>query len=103
MFPKEGKTNITTHKAATPVDGMVATFEALVIPGQTLTSGTKFATIRVNDTYKDFIYNLNKDITLAQGTQYTFNLTLTSQQTVTVDEITQGNWGNGGSYDLSTQ
>jgi hypothetical protein len=57
----------------------------------------------VNDTYKDFIYNLNKDITLAQGTQYTFNLTLTSQQTVTVDEITQGNWGNGGSYDLSTQ
>ena len=103
MYPKEGKTNITTHKAATPAAGMVATFEALVIPGQTLASGTKFATIRVNDTYKEFIYNLNKDITLAQGTQYTFNLTLTSQQTVTVDEITQGDWGNGGSYDLSTQ
>lgn len=103
MYPKEETADITTHKAATPAAGMVATFEALVIPSQTLASGTKFATIRVNDTYKDFIYNLNKDITLAQGTQYTFNLTLTSQQTVTVDEITQGNWGNGGSYDLSTQ
>ena len=102
MYPR-GTTDIIAHKAATPSTGMVATFEALVIPGQTLVNGAKFATIRVNDTYKDFIYNLNKDITLAQGTKYTFNLTLTSQQTVIVDEITQGDWGYGGSYDLSTQ
>lgn len=103
MYPKGGITDIIAHKAATPSTGMVATFEALVIPGQTLVNGAKFATIKVDGNYKDFIYYLNKGITLAQGTKYTFNLTLTSQQTVTVDEITQGNWGNGGSYDLNTQ
>ena len=57
---------------------MVATFEALVIPGQTISQGTQFATIEVND--KDFAYTLDKDITFAQGTRYTFNLILTSSR-----------------------
>ena len=96
-------TDIAAHKATTPSTGMVATFEALVIPGQTLANGVKFATIKVDGNYKDFIYNLNKEIILAQGTKYTFNLTLTSQQTVTVNSITAGDWGDGGSHNLETE
>ena len=69
--------DIQAHKSASPASGMVATFEALVIPGQTISQGTQFATIEVND--KDFAYTLDKDITFAQGTRYTFNLILTSE------------------------
>lgn len=97
---QSGNTDIQAHKSASPAGGMVATFEALVIPGQTISKGTPFATIKVDGSYKDFTYALDKDITFAQGTRYTFNLMLTSEQTVTVGGIEVGGWGSGGTYDL---
>lgn len=90
--------DIQAHKSASPASGMVATFEALVIPGQTISQGTQFATIEVND--KDFAYTLDKGITFAQGTRHTFNLILTSEQAVTVSGIEVGDWDNGGTHTL---
>lgn len=92
--------DIQAHKSASPADGMVATFEALVIPGQKISQGTPFATIKVNGSYKDFAYTLDEDITFAQGTRYTFNLILTSKQAVTVSGIEVGDWGDGGTHVL---
>lgn len=97
---QSGDADIQAHKSASPAGGMVATFEALVIPGQTISRGKPFATIQVNDNYKDFAYTLDENITFAQGTRYTFNLTLTSEQTVTVSGIEVGGWGNGGTHNL---
>lgn len=95
---QSGNTDIQAHKSASPAGGMVATFEALVIPGQTISQNTPFATIKVND--KNFAYTLDKDITFVQGTRYTFNLMLTSKQAVTVSGIEVGGWGNGGTHVL---
>lgn len=97
---QSGDVDIQAHKSASTASGMVATFEALVIPGQTIIQGTLFATIEVNGSYKDFAYTLDENITFARGTRYTFNLTLTSEQTVTVGGIEVGGWDNGGTYDL---
>lgn len=94
--PLSENVDIQAHKSASPATGAVATFEALIIPGQTISSGTAFATIKVNDNYGDFIYSLGNDITFAQGTRYTFNLKLTSNKTVAVSSIEVDNWGDGG-------
>lgn len=95
---QSGNTDIQAHKFASPASGMVATFEALVIPEQTISKGTPFATIEVNG--KNFAYTLDKDITFTQGTRYTFNLMLTSKQAVTVSSIEVGDWGDGGTHTL---
>ncbi len=99
FYQMSGTTNIQTHRADTPASGAAATFEALVIPGQTISSGTTFATITVtkDGSKKTLTYSPDKDITFTQGTRHTFNLTLTQYGIVgdiTVDNI---NWETGAS------
>ena len=58
------------------------------------------------DGYAPFYYTQGDDEALASwdyGDVYTYCIEINSTGAVTVGSVTQGNWGNGGSYDLSTQ
>ncbi|HIZ33901.1 MAG TPA: fimbrillin family protein [Candidatus Bacteroides merdigallinarum] len=92
---------ITPHTAAT-TSGYVATFEALVIP-QTVSTGTLFQ-FYVGDV-GPFRYEVPAGgSTWNAGTEYTYNVTLKAEnKTVTVNSISAGGWGNGGSHDLETE
>ena len=92
---------ITPHKAAT-ANSCAATFEALVIP-QTVSTGTLFQFYVGN--VGPFRYEVPAEgITWETGKVYTYNVTLKAEnQTVTVNSINTGGWGDGGNYDLETE
>lgn len=92
---------ITPHNAATAT-GCVASFEALVIP-QTVNTGTLFQFYVGN--VGPFRYTVpTGGITWNAGMVYTYNVTLKAEnQTVTVNSITAGGWGDGGSHNLETE
>ena len=92
---------ITPHKAAT-ANSCAATFEALVIP-QTVSTGTLFQFYVGN--VGPFRYTVPAEgITWNAGMEYTYNVTLKAEnQTVTVNNITAGGWGDGGSHNLETE
>lgn len=92
---------ITPHKATT-TNGCAATFEALVIP-QTVSTGTLFQ-FTVGDV-GPFRYEVPAGgITWNAGMEYTYNVTLKAEnQTVTINSITAGGWGDGGSHNLETE
>ena len=92
---------IAPHKAAT-ANGCAATFEALVIP-QTVSTGILFQ-FYVGDV-GPFRYTVPAGgITWNAGMEYTYNVTLKAEnQTVTVNSISAGGWGNGGNHNLETE
>lgn len=92
---------ITPHQAAT-TSGNAATFEALVIP-QTVSTGTLFQ-FYVGEV-GPFTYEVPAGgIIWETGMKYTYNVTLKAEgQTVTINSINAGGWGNGGSHDLETE
>ncbi len=93
--------DITPHKAET-TNGYAATFEALVIP-QTVSAESTLFQFYVGDV-GPFRYTVStEDITWETGKKYTYNVTIIGKAEVVVNSVTQGNWGDGGSYDLSTQ
>ena len=79
----------------------LVSFGALVIP-QTIDEGNTLFSFTVDE--QTYYYKVpSGGITWSAGTEYTYNVTIIGEAEVVVNSITQGNWGNGGSYDLSTQ
>ena len=79
----------------------LVSFGALVIP-QTIAEGQTLFTFTVDE--QTYYYKVpSGGITWNAGTEYTYNVTIIGEAEVVVNSVTQGNWGYGGSYDLSTQ
>ena len=79
----------------------LVSFGALVIP-QTINEGNTLFSFTVDE--QTYYYEVpSGGITWSAGTEYTYNVTIIGEAEVVVNSVTQGNWGNGGSYDLSTQ
>ena len=79
----------------------LVSFGALVIP-QTISEGLILFSFTVDG--QTYTYTVpTGGITWKNGTEYTYNVTIIGEAEVVVNSVTQGNWGDGGSYDLSTQ
>ena len=79
----------------------LVSFGALVIP-QTIAEGETLFTFTVDE--QTYYYKVpSGDITWENGKEYTYNVTIIGEAEVVVNSVTQGDWGNGGSYDLSTR
>ena len=79
----------------------LVSFGALVIP-QTIAGGETLFTFTVDE--QTYYYKApSGGIMWSAGTEYTYNVTIIGEAEVVVNSVTQGNWGDGGSYDLSTQ
>ena len=79
----------------------LVSFGALVIP-QTISEGQALFTFTVDG--QTYYYKVpSGGITWSAGTEYTYNVTIIGEAEVVVNSVTQGDWGDGGSYDLSTQ
>ena len=79
-------------------------YEALVLPGELIYNEKIFKFSF--DGYAPFYYTQGDDEALVSwdyGDAYTYCIEINSTGAVTVGSVTQGNWGYGGSYDLSTQ
>ena len=79
-------------------------YEALVLPGEVIYNKKIFKFSF--DGYAPFYYTQGDDEALVSwdyGDVYTYCIEINSTGAVTVGSVTQGNWGDGGSYDLSTQ
>ena len=77
----------------------LASFAALVIP-QTVESNYRYLVIK-NGNASYFCYS-STEITWSAGHSYTYEVTITRENGVTVNNITVSDWGNGGNYDLTT-
>lgn len=77
----------------------LASFAALVIP-QTVESNYCYLVIK-NGNASYFCYS-STEITWSAGRSYTYEVTITRENRVTVDNITVSGWDNGGNYDLTT-
>ena len=79
----------------------LVSFGALVIP-QTISEGQILFSFTVDG--QTYTYTVpTGGIAWENGKEYTYNLTIIAEAEVVVNSVTQGNWGDGGSYDLSTQ
>ena len=79
----------------------LVSFGALVIP-QTINEGNTLFSFTVDG--QTYTYTVpTGGIAWNMGTEYTYNVTIIGEAEVVVNSVTQGNWGDGGSYDLSTQ
>lgn len=79
----------------------LVSFGALVIP-QTISEGQTLFTFTVDG--QTYYYKVpSGDIKWETRKEYTYNVTIIGEAEVVVNSVTQGDWGNGGSYDLSTQ
>lgn len=77
-------------------------YEALVLPGEVIYNKKIFKFSF--DGYAPFYYTHSNDlISCGYGDVYTYCIEINSTGAVTVGSVTQGDWGDGGSYDLSTQ
>ena len=94
--------NLGTPGTIIPRKATNTHFEALVIP-QTVSTGTLFQFYVGN--VGPFRYTVPAEgITWNAGTKYTYNVTLKAENlTVTVNSITAGGWGDGGSHNLETE
>lgn len=77
----------------------LASFAALVIP-QTVESNYRYLVIK-NGNASYFCYS-STEITWSAGHSYTYEVTITRENGVTVNNITVSGWDNGGNYDLTT-
>ena len=79
----------------------LVSFGALVIP-QNIDEGNTLFSFTVDE--QTYYYKVpSGGITWSAGTEYTYNVTIIGEAEVVVGSVTQGDWGNGGSYDLSTR
>ena len=77
-------------------------YEALVLPGEVIYNKKIFKFSF--DGYAPFYYTHSNDlISWGYGDVYIYCIEINSTGAVTVGSVTQGDWGDGGSYDLSTQ
>lgn len=77
----------------------LASFAALVIP-QTVESNYRYLVIKNGNT-RYFCYS-STEITWSAGHSYTYEVTITIENGVTVNNITVSDWGNGGNHELTT-
>ena len=79
----------------------LVSFGALVIP-QTIAEGETLFTFTVDG--QTYYYEVpSGGIKWETRKEYTYNVTIIGEAEVVVNSVTQGDWGDGGSYDLSTQ
>ena len=79
----------------------LVSFGALVIP-QTISEGQLLFSFTVDG--QTYTYTVpTGGIAWENGKEYTYNVTIIGEAEVVVNSVTQGDWGNGGSYNLSTQ
>ena len=79
-----------------------ASYEALVLPEYMIAYEDIFKFSF--EGYAPFYYTQDYQLTSwGYGDVYTYCIEINSTGAVTVGSVTQGNWGDGGSYDLSTQ
>ena len=79
----------------------LVSFGALVIP-QTISEGQILFSFTVDG--QTYTYTVpTGGIAWENGKEYIYNVTIIGEAEVVVNSVTQGNWGDGGSYDLSTQ
>ena len=76
----------------------LASFAALVIP-QTVKENEYYLVINNRREYSCYA---SKDIVWKAGHSYTYEVTITKESGVWVENITVSDWGNGGNYDLTT-
>ncbi|MCF2738819.1 fimbrillin family protein [Bacteroides caecigallinarum] len=76
----------------------LASFAALVIP-QTVKEKEYYLVINNRREYSCYA---SKDIVWKAGHSYTYEVTITKESGVLVENITVSDWGNGGNYDLTT-
>ena len=76
----------------------LASFAALVIP-QTVKEKEYYLVINNRREYSCYA---SKDIAWKAGHSYTYEVTITKESGVWVENITVSDWGNGGNYDLTT-
>ena len=77
----------------------LASFAALVIP-QTVKEKEYYLVINNRREYSCYA---SKDIVWKAGHSYTYEVTITKESGVWVNNITVSDWGNGGNYDLTTE
>lgn len=78
----------------------LASFAALVIP-QTVES--LFPYLVIKNGLRSYPCYSSTEITWSAGHSYTYEVTITIENGVTVNNITVSDWGNGGNYDLTTE
>lgn len=79
----------------------LVSFGALVIP-QTIDEGNTLFSFTVDE--QTYYYEVpSGGIKWETRKEYTYNVTIIGEAEVVVNSVTQGDWGDGGSYDLSTQ
>lgn len=76
----------------------LASFAALVIP-QTVKENECYLVINNRREYSCYA---SKDIVWKAGHSYTYEVTITKENRVTVDNITVSGWDNGGNHELTT-
>ena len=76
----------------------LASFAALVIP-QTVKENERYLVINERDAYRCIA---SKDIVWSAGHSYTYEVTITRESGVLVENITVSDWGNGGNHELTT-
>ena len=92
--------NLGQQRMSDGITSLVS-FGALVIP-QTIAEGETLFTFTVDE--QTYTYTVPAGgITWECGKEYTYNVTIIGEAEVVVNSVTQGDWGDGGSYDLSTQ
>ena len=77
----------------------LVSFAALVIP-QTVES--LFPYLVIKNGIRSYPCYSSTEITWESGHSYTYEVTITRENRVTVNNITVSDWGNGGNYDLTT-
>lgn len=77
----------------------LASFAALVIPQ---TYNKSLLPYLVINNRREYSCYASKDIVWKAGHSYTYEVTITKESGVWVENITVSDWGNGGNYDLTT-
>ncbi len=78
----------------------LASFAALVIPQ---TYNKSLLPYLVINNRREYSCYASKDIVWKAGHSYTYEVTITKESGVWVNNITVSDWGNGGNYDLTTE
>ena len=95
----DGETGFVKPLKVNAAGEYAATYQALLIPQDI--GGKKFIAVTIDGV--TCYYTPPAGTSLEGGKCYTYNVKVDTSGEVTVGSVTQGDWGDGGSYDLSTQ
>lgn len=95
----DGETGFVKPLKVNAAGEYAATYQALLIPQEI--GGKKFIAVTIDGV--TCYYTPPAGTYLEGGKCYTYNVTVDTSSEVTVGSIEPGEWGNGGSYDLTAQ